>query len=70
MSAPSQKHCWIEINPRYGGGAALGFAAGADTPSLLVRLAAGERLAPRIGAYERGLYLFRYGADHFAREAA
>ena len=62
--------CWIENNPRYGGGAALGFAAGADTPSLLVRLAAGERLAPRIGAYERGLYLFRYGADHFAREAA
>jgi carbamoyl-phosphate synthase large subunit len=61
---------WIEINPRFGGGAALGFAAGADTPSLIVRLAAGEKLAPRIGAYERGLYLFRYGADHFAREAA
>ena len=61
---------WIEINPRFGGGAALGFAAGADTPSLLVRLAAGETLAPRIGAYERGLYLFRYGADHFSREAA
>jgi carbamoyl-phosphate synthase large subunit len=61
---------WIEVNPRFGGGAALGFAAGADTPSLLVRLAAGETLAPRIGAYERGLYLFRYGADHFSREAA
>jgi carbamoyl-phosphate synthase large subunit len=61
---------WIEINPRFGGGAALGFAAGADTPSLLVRLAAGETLAPRIGAYERGLYLFRYSADHFTSEAA
>lgn len=61
---------WIEVNPRYGGGAALGFAAGCDTPELLAQLAAGETLAPRIGAYERGLYLFRYGADHFAREAA
>jgi carbamoyl-phosphate synthase large subunit len=61
---------WIEVNPRFGGGAALGFAAGADTPAMLLRLLAGERLEPRIGDYERGLYLYRYSTDHFAREAA
>jgi carbamoyl-phosphate synthase large subunit len=61
---------WIEVNPRYGGGAALGFAAGADTPGWLVDLARGRPVAPRIGDYERGLYLFRYAADHFTRDAA
>jgi carbamoyl-phosphate synthase large subunit len=61
---------WIEVNPRYGGGAALGFAAGADTPAMLVKLAAGQPVAPRIGDYERGLYLYRYSADHFTRDAA
>jgi carbamoyl-phosphate synthase large subunit len=61
---------WIEVNPRYGGGAALGFAAGADTPAMLVKLAARESVAPRIGAYERGLYMYRYSVDHFTRDAA
>jgi carbamoyl-phosphate synthase large subunit len=61
---------WIEVNPRYGGGAALGFAAGADTPAMLVKLAAGQPVAPRIGDYERGLYMYRYGVDHFTRDAA
>jgi carbamoyl-phosphate synthase large subunit len=60
---------WIEANPRFGGGAALGFAAGADTPGLLMRLLAGEPVQPSIGDYERGLYLFRYSTDYFTREA-
>jgi carbamoyl-phosphate synthase large subunit len=59
---------WIEVNPRYGGGAALGFAAGADTPSLLLDLLAGRAVPPQIGRYERGLYLFRYAVDAFRRE--
>ena len=61
---------WIEVNPRYGGGAALGFAAGADSPAMLVKLASGETVTPRIGIYERGLYLYRYSVDYFARDAA
>lgn len=58
---------WIEVNPRYGGGAALGFAAGADTPDLLVRLLAGECIPPRIGDYESGLYMYRFSRDLFVR---
>lgn len=61
---------WIEVNPRFGGGAALGFAAGADTPAMLVKSLAGGPVAPRLGDYERGLYLYRYSADLFVREAA
>jgi carbamoyl-phosphate synthase large subunit len=61
---------WIEVNPRYGGGAALGFAAGADTPSMLVKLAAGETVTPIVGQYERGLYMFRHSSDLFTRNAA
>lgn len=61
---------WIEVNPRFGGGAALGFAAGADTPALLLRLLAGQAVEPRLGEYERGLQLFRYSVDHFRREQA
>jgi carbamoyl-phosphate synthase large subunit len=61
---------WIEINPRYGGGAALGFAAGVDTPAMLVRLLTGERVPPRLGDYETDLYLYRYSADLFVKGAA
>jgi carbamoyl-phosphate synthase large subunit len=61
---------WIEVNPRYGGGAALGFAAGAETPAWLVDLAQGRPVAPRLGDYTRGLYLYRYAVDHFTRDAA
>lgn len=60
---------WIEVNPRYGGGAALGFAAGADTPAWLLQCVAGQAPASRLGEYERGLYLYRYSTDHFCREA-
>lgn len=60
---------WIEINPRFGGGAALGFAAGAHTPRLLLQLLAGERLEPRLGCYERDLYMYRYSCDHYVRGA-
>ncbi|MBE9608819.1 ATP-grasp domain-containing protein [Chitinilyticum piscinae] len=60
---------WIEINPRYGGGASLGFAAGANTPLMLLRLLAGEEVLPCIGEYERGLYLYRYSTDLYVRGA-
>jgi carbamoyl-phosphate synthase large subunit len=56
---------FLEVNPRYGGGAALGFAAGAFTPELAVRTALGERLTPRLDAYEVGLVMLRYSDDLF-----
>ena len=56
---------FIEVNPRFGGGSSLGFAAGAHTPSTLVRLALGQDVAPRLDAFEEGLTLLRYSQDVF-----
>ena len=58
---------FIEVNPRYGGGAALGFAAGAPTPASAVRVAAGLPVEPRLGAHEVGLVMLRYTEDRFLR---
>jgi carbamoyl-phosphate synthase large subunit len=60
---------FIEINPRYGGAANLGFEAGAPTPEFAVRMARGERLEPRLDAYEVGLVMLRHSDDLFVREA-
>ncbi|MBF0319453.1 MAG: ATP-grasp domain-containing protein [Nitrospirae bacterium] len=51
---------FIEVNPRYGGGASLGIAAGADTPRHLIKLLNGEKLSPAIGEFKDGLYMLRY----------
>ncbi len=59
---------FIEINPRYGGAANLGFEAGAFTPEYAVRAARGERLDPRLDDYEAGLVMLRHSADLFVRE--
>lgn len=56
---------FIEVNPRYGGGASLGFAAGAFTPQYLVRLLQDKLVAPRIGKFEEGRTMLRYTQDLF-----
>jgi carbamoyl-phosphate synthase large subunit len=56
---------WIEINPRYGGAANLGFAAGADTPRMLIKLLKSETLMPAIGEFTDGLVMLRYTEDFF-----
>ena len=60
---------WIEVNPRYGGGAALGFEAGADTPGMLLGLLNGKEIIPCIDKYKRGLCLFRYSSDIYMDES-
>jgi len=57
----------IEVNPRYGGAANLGFAAGAPTPEYAIRLSRGESLEPRLGQYEAGLVMLRFADDRFER---
>jgi carbamoyl-phosphate synthase large subunit len=59
---------FIEVNPRFGGGAALGFAAGCPTPEWLVRLARGEGIEPRLETFEAGLWMFRHTTDLFRHE--
>ena len=60
---------FIEVNPRYGGGASLGFAAGAETPEFALRIALGERIEPRLDDYETDLVMLRFADDRFVREA-
>ena len=60
----------IELNPRFGGASALALAAGADSASLLVRMARGERIAPFLGRYEAGLTMLRHTEDLFVRPGA
>jgi carbamoyl-phosphate synthase large subunit len=55
----------VEINPRFGGAASLGFAAGAPTPEFAVRIALGQRVAPRIGEFTEDLVMLRYTEDRF-----
>jgi carbamoyl-phosphate synthase large subunit len=64
-----ERIAFIEINPRYGGAANLGFAAGAPTPAFAVAIARGERVTPRVGEYERGLVMLRHAEDRFVRQA-
>jgi carbamoyl-phosphate synthase large subunit len=60
---------FIEVNPRYGGAAQLGFEAGADTPWFLVRLAMGRPVDSCVGEFEDGLVMLRYTQDLFRTEA-
>lgn len=59
---------FIEVNPRYGGAANLGFAAGAFTPRMLIRLVLGKEVKPCIGDFKEGLYMLRYTEDLFVDE--
>lgn len=56
---------FIEVNPRFGGAAHLGFAAGAPTPLFLIKLLKGETLEPRIGEFKDNYIMLRYTEDLF-----
>lgn len=49
----------VEVNPRFGGGFPLTARAGGDYPGWIVRIVRGERLEPRLGEYEKGLFMSR-----------
>ncbi len=61
-----RKHIrFIEINPRFGGGAHLSFQAGASSPHFLVQLINGKKLKSRIGKFKNNLTMLRYTKDLF-----
>lgn len=55
---------FIEINPRFGGGANLGFASGANTPIMLLKLLLGKDVKPSIEKYNKNLTMLRYTEDY------
>jgi len=59
---------WIEVNPRIGGAAALGFEAGNQTPENIVRLAAGKKIISTLRDYLVNLHLFRFSTDMFLEQ--
>lgn len=57
-----------EINPRFGGGFPLAWAAGARYPEWILDMLEGKVLEPRLGEYKVGLYMTRYYVE-IIREA-
>ena len=51
---------YIEINPRFGGGAPLSIKAGADSAEMVLRLLKGEKLEYKDGAAEDGAVYCRF----------
>jgi len=58
---------FTEVNPRFGGAAALGIAAGADTPAMLLRLLEGEAVSPQLGEFQSDLVMLRFTDDLFLK---
>ena len=54
------KDYYIEINPRFGGGAPLSMMAGADAAEALLRILSGEKLTYQAGAAEDGAVYSRF----------
>jgi carbamoyl-phosphate synthase large subunit len=60
----------FEINPRFAGGIDLTIAAGADFPNLLVQMALGRRLMPRLGEFRDDLWICKYETAVFVQGSA
>ncbi len=59
--------CFIEINPRFGGGAPLGIAAGADYPRWLLEELQGRTAAIAFDGFQHGLCMLRYDWSAFVQ---
>ena len=56
---------FIEINPRFGGGAPMGIAAGADYPYWLIQELLGEKPEIQFDRFEDGMCMLRYDWSAF-----
>ncbi len=57
---------FTEINARFGGGYPLAHVAGARFPELLIDLAIGKTVIPRVGHYKRNILMTRYDSAFYA----
>lgn len=51
---------FIEINPRFGGGAPLSIKAGANFPNWIIRYMQGEEIQPQADSWKRNFLMLRY----------
>jgi carbamoyl-phosphate synthase large subunit len=58
---------FFEINPRFGGGAPLSIAAGADLPRYLLEEVNGWEISGRVGEFTENLLMLRYDEQVFVR---
>lgn len=58
---------FFEINPRFGGGAPLSIAAGANLPKYLLQELLGLEVEAKVGNFTRNLLMLRY-SDHVTKE--
>lgn len=58
----------FEINPRFGGGFPLGYAAGGRYPDWLLEMVSGKEVPPRLGDYLEGMAMTRSYREVFTRE--
>ncbi len=56
-----------EINPRFGGGVPLAFAAGGSYPAWLLDMVAGVAVEPCLRAYTPGIHMTRSYVEHFVQ---
>lgn len=59
---------FFEVNPRFGGGFPLGYAAGAHYPEWILQMLEGKVVAPRLGEYKKGVYMTRYYKEIIVEE--
>ncbi|WP_414657594.1 ATP-grasp domain-containing protein [Deinococcus sp. VB343] len=57
-----------EINPRFGGGYPLGYAAGGQYPQWLLQELEGQAVPERLGQYQVGLYMTRANDEIFTQQ--
>lgn len=57
-----------EINPRFGGGYPLGYAAGGQYPQWLLQELRGQTVLERLGQYQVGLYMTRANDEIFTQQ--
>jgi len=58
---------FFEINPRFGGGAPLSIAAGANLPLYLLQEVLGEPITAKLGEFTENLLMMRYDQAVFTR---
>ncbi len=69
IRTPTGRVRFIEINPRFGGGAPLGIAAGADYPAWLLMELLGQTPPIAYDGYQDGLCMLRYDWSVFIAES-